>query len=29
MIEPDEDHFGHLDPENPLWRAVIDWLEAA
>jgi acetyl esterase/lipase len=23
---PGEDHFGHLDPENPLWKAVIEWL---
>jgi acetyl esterase/lipase len=22
----DEDHFGHLDPANPMWRAVIAWL---
>jgi acetyl esterase/lipase len=27
FLAPDEDHFGHLDPENPLWRAVTDWLE--
>jgi pimeloyl-ACP methyl ester carboxylesterase len=26
VIEPDEDHFGHLDPSNPLWEAVIRWL---
>ena len=26
VIEPREDHFGHLDPENPLWRAVTAWL---
>ena len=22
-----EDHFGHIDPANPLWRACADWLE--
>ena len=22
VVEPDEGHFGHLDPRNPLWRAV-------
>jgi pimeloyl-ACP methyl ester carboxylesterase len=26
IVEPDEDHFGHLDPENPLWKAVLAWL---
>lgn len=26
VVEPDEDHFGHLDPGNPLWQAVIKWL---
>jgi acetyl esterase/lipase len=26
VVEPDEDHFGHLDPGNPLWQAVIEWL---
>jgi acetyl esterase/lipase len=26
IVEPDEDHFGHLDPDNPLWQAVIKWL---
>jgi pimeloyl-ACP methyl ester carboxylesterase len=26
IVEPDEDHYGHLDPGNPLWRAVIEWL---
>jgi len=26
VVEPDEDHFGHLDPSNPLWRAVTAWL---
>jgi acetyl esterase/lipase len=26
VVEPDEDHFGHLDPGNPLWQAVVAWL---
>src|SRR4051794_28456282 len=26
IVEPDEDHFGHLDPKNPLWKAVLAWL---
>jgi acetyl esterase/lipase len=26
VLEPDEDHYGHLDPANPLWRAVTAWL---
>ncbi len=26
VVEPDEEHFGHLDPANPLWKAVIEWL---
>jgi acetyl esterase/lipase len=26
IVEPDEDHYGHLDPGNPLWQAVITWL---
>jgi len=26
IVEPDEDHFGHLDPGNPLWKAVLAWL---
>jgi acetyl esterase/lipase len=26
IVEPDEDHFGHLDPTNPLWTAVTSWL---
>jgi dipeptidyl aminopeptidase/acylaminoacyl peptidase len=25
-IEPEEEHLGHIDPANPLWRAVIEWL---
>jgi len=26
VVEPGEDHFGHLDPGNPLWQAVLKWL---
>jgi acetyl esterase/lipase len=26
VVEPDEGHFGHLDPENPMWQAVVKWL---
>jgi acetyl esterase/lipase len=26
IVEPEEDHFGHLDPANPLWKAVVAWL---
>ena len=26
IVEPDEDHYGHLDPDNPLWQAVVKWL---
>jgi acetyl esterase/lipase len=26
VVDSDEGHFGHLDPENPLWKAVIAWL---
>jgi acetyl esterase/lipase len=26
MVEPEEDHFGHLDPANPLWKTVLAWL---
>ncbi len=22
----DEDHFGHLKPGNPMWKAVVEWL---
>ena len=25
-VEPESDHFGHLDPADPLWQAVIRWL---
>ena len=21
-----EDHFGHIDPQNPLWKVVVEWL---
>jgi len=26
-LVPGEGHYGHLDPANPLWRRVLDWLE--
>jgi acetyl esterase/lipase len=26
VVLPEEDHFGHLSPGNPLWSAVIEWL---
>ena len=26
IVEPEEDHFGHIDPDNPLWKAVLGWL---
>ena len=26
VLLPDEDHFGHIDPANPLWKAVVEWL---
>jgi acetyl esterase/lipase len=29
FVAPEEDHYGHLDPKNVLWRAVIDWLGPA
>jgi pimeloyl-ACP methyl ester carboxylesterase len=29
FVAPEEDHYGHLDPGNVLWRAVIDWLGPA
>lgn len=25
-IEPEEEHMGHIDPANPMWRAVVEWL---
>ncbi len=26
IVEPEEGHFGHLDPGNPLWQAVVKWI---
>jgi acetyl esterase/lipase len=26
VLLPGEDHFGHLDPANPLWTAVVEWI---
>jgi hypothetical protein len=26
VMLPGEDHFGHLDPANPLWRAAAEWI---
>ena len=26
VVAPGEDHFGHLDPRNPLWTAVTAWM---
>jgi acetyl esterase/lipase len=26
VLLEDEDHFGHIDPANPLWAAVVQWL---
>jgi acetyl esterase/lipase len=26
IVEPDEGHFGHIEPDNPLWKAVLAWL---
>jgi acetyl esterase/lipase len=26
VMLPDEDHFGHIDPANPLWTAVVEWI---
>jgi dipeptidyl aminopeptidase/acylaminoacyl peptidase len=28
VLLPDEDHFGHIAPGNPLWSAATRWLEA-
>jgi dipeptidyl aminopeptidase/acylaminoacyl peptidase len=22
-----EDHFGHIDPANPMWQTVVEWLD--
>jgi dipeptidyl aminopeptidase/acylaminoacyl peptidase len=24
----DQDHMGHIDPDNPMWQAAADWLES-
>jgi acetyl esterase/lipase len=26
LVVCDEDHFGHLDPSNRMWKAVLEWL---
>jgi acetyl esterase/lipase len=26
VMLPDEDHFGHIDVSNPLWKAVVEWI---
>jgi acetyl esterase/lipase len=26
VLLEDEDHYGHIDPANPLWRTVVEWL---
>jgi acetyl esterase/lipase len=26
VMVPGEDHFGHLDVANPLWKAVVEWI---
>jgi acetyl esterase/lipase len=26
VMLPGEDHFGHLDVANPLWKAVVEWI---
>lgn len=26
IVEPQEGHMGHIDPSNPLWKAVTAWL---
>ena len=28
VLLAEEDHYGHLDPANPLWGAVVEWLAA-
>ena len=27
VLLPDEDHFGHIDPRNQLWKAAAEWLD--
>jgi pimeloyl-ACP methyl ester carboxylesterase len=26
VVQPEAGHYEHLDPREPLWQAVIDWL---
>jgi acetyl esterase/lipase len=26
FVAPEEDHYGHLDPGNVLWKAVVEWI---
>jgi dipeptidyl aminopeptidase/acylaminoacyl peptidase len=26
LVVEDEDHFGHLNPSNRMWKAVLEWL---
>jgi len=26
VLLPDEGHYGHIDPDNPLWKAVVEWI---
>jgi acetyl esterase/lipase len=26
VLLADEDHYGHIDPASPLWKAVLEWL---
>ena len=26
LVEAEEGHMGHIDPANPLWKAVTGWL---